>query len=168
MQKCWALFCFPGTTPGGTMRRSTSNSSQLSQSALVSPSAREASRSAGNLTHYGTDLRDQDKVGSVRSFRSTPGDYGNMPSVHRDRRRSEGDAIDPQIPVLYSDITLERGENEGFGFVILSSVHKSGSTIGKLLSHNLMLNLFCSWGFGWEKGTRLKYYAINRVSQHPI
>ena len=83
--------------------------------------------------HYGSELRDTDETGSVRSFRSTPGDLGTKPAgqVHRDRRRSEGDAIEPlSSPAFHTDITLERGENEGFGFVILSSVHKSGSTIG--------------------------------------
>lgn len=34
------------------------------------------------------------------------------------------------------DVTVQRTENEGFGFVIISSVNKVGSTIGKFL-------LFC-------------------------
>lgn len=32
------------------------------------------------------------------------------------------------------DITVQRQENEGFGFVIISSVNKAGSTIGCILS----------------------------------
>lgn len=30
------------------------------------------------------------------------------------------------------DVTITRRENEGFGFVIISSLNKAGSTIGKL------------------------------------
>lgn len=29
------------------------------------------------------------------------------------------------------DVTVKRRENEGFGFVIISSLNKAGSTIGK-------------------------------------
>lgn len=43
----------------------------------------------------------------------------------------------PHVPVVPSfgqtyDITVQRQENEGFGFVIISSVNKAGSTIGWL------------------------------------
>lgn len=43
----------------------------------------------------------------------------------------------PHVPVVPSfgqtyDITVQRQENEGFGFVIISSVNKAGSTIGNV------------------------------------
>lgn len=43
-------------------------------------------------------------------------------------------SLEMQFPY---DITVTRRENEGFGFVIISSVTKSGSTIGMSLQHFL-------------------------------
>lgn len=43
------------------------------------------------------------------------------------------------------DVTVQRTENEGFGFVIISSVNKIGSTIGKSLIEMLKLHFrWCS------------------------
>lgn len=40
----------------------------------------------------------------------------------------------PIVPVGQTyDVIVHRNENEGFGFVIISSVNKIGSTIGKLV-----------------------------------
>ena len=56
---------------------------------------------------------------------------GGKPS-QRNRSVSESDAnAEPQGPTYYRDITLEKEDNESFGFVILSSVQKNGPTIGK-------------------------------------
>lgn len=118
------------------MRRSRSASSELSEAAVGGIKAREGSKSTGNLNHYGRKpYPEQEETSSLRSFHSTPGDVltsgGGKPS-QRNRRVSESDAnAEPQVPMYYRDITLEREENESFGFVIFSSVHKSGSTIGK-------------------------------------
>ena len=121
-----------------TMRRSYSASSDLGpESALSSVKAKEASKSTGNLEHYGRkqSFPDPEETSSVRSFHSTPGEMlssGAKPQSQRNRRVSEGDVdTEPQGPTYYLDITLEREQNESFGFVIFSSVHKSGSTIGK-------------------------------------
>lgn len=42
------------------------------------------------------------------------------------------------------DVTVTRQENEGFGFVIISSVSRAGSTIGKMLRSVCLIyfNLF--------------------------
>jgi hypothetical protein len=40
----------------------------------------------------------------------------------------------PDIGYPY-DVTVTRRESEGFGFVIISSVNKAGSTIGKKIVH---------------------------------
>lgn len=125
-----------GLTPSG-MRRSRSASSELSEAALGGIKAREGSKSTGNLNHYGRKpYPEQEETSSLRSFHSTPGDVltsgGGKRVSERNRRVSESEAnAEPQGPAYYRDITLEREENESFGFVIFSSVHKSGSTIGK-------------------------------------
>ncbi|XP_032239882.2 membrane-associated guanylate kinase, WW and PDZ domain-containing protein 1 isoform X2 [Nematostella vectensis] len=103
----------PGrSTPSGVRRTSQSNSVRLT------------SRSAGNLT----ELARRDEY-EPNGFRSPSERAGST----RDRRRSESDKLQPDIPMDYRDITLNRGAHEGFGFVILSSVHKSGSTIGRII-----------------------------------
>ncbi|XP_029212793.2 membrane-associated guanylate kinase, WW and PDZ domain-containing protein 1-like [Acropora millepora] len=124
-----------------TMRRSVSASSDLGPDApLGSTRAKESSKSLGNLEYYGRKqyFPDPEETNSVRSFRSTPGDTldsGPKPQSQRNRRVSEGDILDsePQGPTSYRDITLERQENESFGFVIFSSLQKSGSTIGRII-----------------------------------
>ena len=120
------------------MRRSYSASSDLGpESALSNVKAKEASKSTGNLKHYGRkqSFPDPEETSSLRNFHSTPGEMlssGTKPQSQRNRRVSEGDVDpEPQGPTYYLDITLEREQNESFGFVIFSSVHKSGSTIGK-------------------------------------
>lgn len=37
------------------------------------------------------------------------------------------------------DVTVQRTENEGFGFVIISSANKIGSTVGKCFQKNCLL-----------------------------
>lgn len=131
-----------GMTP--TMRRSVSASSDIGPDApLGSTRAKESSKSLGNLEYYGRKqyFPDPEETNSVRSFRSTPGDMldsAAKPQSQRNRRLSEGDVLDsePQGPTSYRDITLERQENESFGFVIFSSLQKSGSTIGKMNTLN--------------------------------
>ncbi|KAK3750152.1 hypothetical protein QZH41_004562 [Actinostola sp. cb2023] len=81
-----------------------------------SSQGRLGSRSAGDLTQYGP--RDDEE----RGFQP-PG---------RDRRRSESDKNDPDVPMKHRDITLTRADHEGFGFVVTSS-HESGSTIGRIV-----------------------------------
>lgn len=89
----------------------------------------------GNLNQYGRrPYPDQEETSSMRSFHSTPGDMltSGGKSFQRNRSVSESAAnAEPQGPTYYRDITLEKEENESFGFVILSSVQKSGPTIGK-------------------------------------
>lgn len=46
----------------------------------------------------------------------------------------------PQFGQTY-DITVQRQENEGFGFVIISSVNKAGSTIGTVGKVDLFFRL---------------------------
>ena len=120
------------------MRRSRSASSELSaEAALGGIKAREGSKSMGNLNQYGRrPFPDQEETSSMRSFHSTPGDIltSGGKSSQRNRRVSESDAnAEPQGPTYYRDITLEKEDNESFGFVILSSVQKNGPTIGKVL-----------------------------------
>ena len=120
------------------MRRSRSASSELSaEAALGRIKAREGSKSMGNLNQYGRrPFPDQEETSSMRSFHSTPGDIltSGGKSSQRNRRVSESDAnAEPQGPTYYRDITLEKEDNESFGFVILSSVQKNGPTIGKVL-----------------------------------
>lgn len=131
----------PGSTPPVVgMRRATSTSSELmnitNQSSQINHVSRLSSRSAGNLVDYGkndTFGRDKDETESVRSFHSHHGELNpQSKALHRDRRRSESDAAEPP-GTSYRDVTLYREEREGFGFVILSSVHKSGSTIGRII-----------------------------------
>ena len=117
------------------MRRSRSASTELSEAALGGIKAREGSKSTGNLNHYGRNhYHDPDETSSLRSYHSTPGESltsGGLPP-QRNRRVSESDArAEPQSPTSYRDVMLEREDNESFGFVIFSSVHKSGSTIGE-------------------------------------
>ena len=124
-----------GVTPTGAMRRSRSASTELSEAALGGIKAREGSKSTGNLNHYGKNhYHDPDETSSLRSYHSTPGESltsGGLPP-QRNRRVSESDArAEPQGPTSYRDVMLEREDNESFGFVIFSSVHKSGSTIGE-------------------------------------
>ncbi|XP_068758542.1 membrane-associated guanylate kinase, WW and PDZ domain-containing protein 3-like isoform X1 [Montipora capricornis] len=126
-----------------TMRRSFSASSDLGPEAnLGSTRAKESSKSLGNLEHYGRkpSLPGQEESSSVRSFHSTPGEALNSVArshSQRNRRVSEGDVDgvdeETQGPTSYRDITLERQENESFGFVIFSSLQKSGSTIGRII-----------------------------------
>ena len=130
------MFFGTGMTP--TMRRSYSASSDLGpETALGGIKAKEASKSLGNLEHYGRKqpFPDPEEISSVRSSPSTSGEAlssGARPQSQRNRRVSEGDVDpEPQGPTHYRDITLEREDHESFGFVIFSSVHKKGSTIGK-------------------------------------
>ena len=106
------------------------------QPSQMNHASRLSSRSAGNLIDYGKDGHyepDREETGSVRSFHSHPGEFpAPTRAVHRDRRRSESDIAEPP-GTMYRDVTLHREEREGFGFVILSSVHKSGSTIGRII-----------------------------------
>lgn len=44
------------------------------------------------------------------------------------------DGYNRSVPDTYPyDVTVTRRENEGFGFVIISSVSRSGSTIGRII-----------------------------------
>ena len=135
-----------GTPSTGTLRRSVSASSELSEGTAMGNTSRQASQSTGNLTHYGRKpVLYQEETASVRSFHSTTGDtvLSAERSTQRSRRHSESDAeAEPQGPVYYRDVTLERLENESFGFVIFSSVQKSGSTIGT----NVLLILYSEPG----------------------
>ena len=120
------------------MRRSRSASSELSEATLGGIKAREGSKSMGNLNQYGRrPYPDQEETSSMRSFHSTPGDIlttGGR-SSQRNRSVSESDAdAEPQGPTYYRDITLEKEDNESFGFVILSSVQKTGPTIGRVIT----------------------------------
>ena len=133
----FSLIAAPGLTP--TMRRSYSASSDLGPEAALHVGgfkAKEASKSTGNLQHYGRQpFPDPEETSSLRSFHSTPGEVlstNAKPQTQRNRRVSESDVnTEPEGPIYYRDITLEREESESFGFVIFSSVQKSGSTIGK-------------------------------------
>ena len=135
----FVILCFDhftlGLTPTGTMRRSRSASTELSEAALGGIKAREGSKSTGNLNHYGRKQNpDPEETSSLRSFHSTPGDglTSVVKPAQRNRRVSESDTNpEPQGPTYYRDVILEREDNESFGFVIFSSVHKSGSTIGE-------------------------------------
>lgn len=87
----------------------------------------------------------------MQSFHSTQGDIvkADGKSSQRNRSVSESDAnSEPQGPMYYRDITLEKEDNESFGFVILSSVQKTGPTIGKVhTSDYAMLLLSLSQDF---------------------
>lgn len=124
-----------GLSSSGMMRRSRSASSELTEAALGGIKVREGSKSMGNLNQYGRrPFPDQEETSSMRSFHSTPGDIltAGGKSSQRNRSVSESDAnAEPQGPTYYRDITLEKEDNESFGFVILSSVQKTGPTIGK-------------------------------------
>jgi len=54
-------------------------------------------------------------------------------------------------------VIVQRRDNEGFGFVIISSVNKNGSTIGKMRANVVIKGLFvcafmyfCHPLFGWH------------------
>lgn len=112
------------------MRRSRSASSELSEATLGGIKAREGSKSMGNLNQYGRrPYPEQEETSSMRSFHSTPGDNltAGEKSSQRNRSVSESDAsAEPQGHTYYRDITLEKEDNESFGFVILSSVKNTG------------------------------------------
>ena len=129
------------------MRRSRSASSELSEATLGGIKAKEGSKSMGNLNQYGRrPYPDQEETSSMRSFHSTPGDMltAGGKSSQRNRSVSESDAnVEPQGPTYYRDIILEKEDNESFGFVILSSVQKTGPTIGEAWSVTLAIMLCC-------------------------
>lgn len=50
----------------------------------------------------------------------------------------------PQQMTSCYDVTVTRSENEGFGFVIISSANKAGSTIGKAITIRVCLKLLVS------------------------
>lgn len=130
----YLFFYIVKTEMNPSMRRSYSASSDLGpEAALGGIKAKEASKSTGNLQQYGRkSFNDPEETSSVRSYHSEMLPSDVRPQSQRNRRVSEGDVNgEPKGPVSYRDITLEREENESFGFVIFSSVHKSGSTIGK-------------------------------------
>ena len=61
-----------------------------------------------------------------------------------------------QGPSIYPyDVTVSRLENEGFGFVIISSVSRAGSTIGRIIpgTDQETKNLVCS-----------SIFALHRIS----
>jgi len=124
-----------GLSSSGMMRRSRSASTELSEASLGGMKAKEGSKSMGNLNQYGRRPHpDREETSSMQSFHSTSGDIvaTGGKSSQRIRSVSESDAnSEPQGPTYYRDITLEKEDNESFGFVILSSVQKTGPTIGK-------------------------------------
>ena len=59
-----------------------------------------------------------------------------MPETYRDP--GQGAGMTPGYPY---DVTVSRLENEGFGFVIISSVSRAGSTIGRIIPGQASLQL---------------------------
>lgn len=49
------------------------------------------------------------------------------------RRRTSQDFLNSQLSSYPYDVVVKRNENEGFGFVIISSINKAGSTIGNCI-----------------------------------
>lgn len=55
------------------------------------------------------------------------------------RRRHPQEFLSSQMSTYPYDVVVKRNDNEGFGFVIISSINKAGSTIGNC--HNLFDSL---------------------------
>lgn len=73
-------------------------------------------------------------MSSARSVPSISKPYGERPRYYDvSHYKSEGDIGKYQTDGdlgEHKEVTLHRSEQEGFGFVILSSSHRIGSTIG--------------------------------------
>lgn len=115
-----------GSTPVGSLRRSVSQASQLSE---ISQNSMRFSRSAGNLA--GGYISD-----GLSSARSAPA--VNKPRYYDvSHHNSEGQLsqrVDDNIDMTkQKDVLVERREEEGFGFVILSTENSIGSTIGRII-----------------------------------
>ena len=124
----------PGSTPVGSLRRSLSQASQLSD---LSQGSGKFSRSAGNLAGgYNGHMREE--MSSARSAPSINKAYGGEQPRYYDvsHYKSEGELGTYPSDVNMADakdILLQRSEEEGFGFVILSTSQMIGSTIGEFV-----------------------------------
>lgn len=134
-RQSYILYCPLGSTPVGSLRRSLSQASQLSD---LSQTSSKFSRSAGNLAggYNGGHMRGE--LSSARSAPSIPKQYGGEKPRYYDvsHYQSEGELGGYQNDTNMAnqkDILLQRNEDEGFGFVILSTSNMIGSTVGELL-----------------------------------
>lgn len=123
-------YFFKGSTPVGSLRRSISQASQLSD---LSQTSSKFSRSAGNLAGYNGYMGE---MSSARSAPSIAKPYGGEQPRYYDvsHYKSEGEMGKYQTDggtADQKDVLLQRNENEGFGFVILSTSNRIGSTIGE-------------------------------------